>query len=234
MSADAVLLSVIVPTCNESVRIATCLRSLLALRERGAQIIVCDGGSSDDTAQIAHQHGAQVLHCARGRARQMNAGAGTAQGRMLAFLHADTHPSEAALKCLWRLACEPSPHWGRFDVRLSGDGLAFRVIETCMNARSRFTGIATGDQLIFCSSDLFRQVGAFADIELMEDIQLSTKLRHLQPPVACTEHVRTSSRKWREDGVARTVLLMWSLRLAYAMGVAPARLAKLYYRREPQ
>ena len=221
------MLSVVVPTFNESARIATCLQSLWPLQRRGAQIIVCDANSSDDTQAIAAQCGAQVLQCARGRARQMNAGADAASGRMLAFVHADTRPSEAVLARLWTLACDPCPGWGFFAVRLSGPGIAFRLIETCMNVRSRMTRIATGDQLIFCSAELFRRVGAFANIELMEDIELSGKLRRL--PVRCPERVRTSSRKWRKNGIVRTVALMWSLRLAYAMGVDPARLARLYY-----
>jgi hypothetical protein len=160
----------------------------------------------------------------------MNAGADASCARMLAFLHADTRLNDAVLERLWALACDSSRVWGRFDVRLSGSGIAFRVIETCMNLRSRITGIATGDQLIFCSAELFRTVNAFAEIDLMEDIHLSGKLLRVQRPVCCAEQVRTSSRKWRENGVMRTVLLMWRLRLAYAMGADPARLAKIYSR----
>jgi rSAM/selenodomain-associated transferase 2 len=230
LRCKAPVLSVVIPTFNESARIASCLQSLTRLQQRGARIIVCDGNSSDDTVEIAHRHGAQVVHCARGRARQMNAGADASSARMLAFLHADTRLNDAVLERLWALACDSSRVWGRFDVRLSGSGIAFRVIETCMNLRSRITGIATGDQLIFCSSELFHTVNAFAEIDLMEDIHLSAKLRRVQRPVCCAERVRTSSRKWRENGVMRTVLLMWRLRAAYALGADPARLAKMYSR----
>ena len=226
------VLCIVIPTLNESARISRCLQSLARLQRRGAQIVVCDGGSNDDTREIARQYGVQVIHCARGRARQMNAGADACCARMLAFVHADTQLNDAVLDRLWALTSDrPEGIWGRFDVRLSGPGAAFRVIEACMNVRSRITGIATGDQLIFCSSDLFRAVNGFAEIDLMEDIQFSSKLRRLRWPVCCRERVRTSSRKWRENGIMRTVLLMWRLRLAYALGANPARLAKLYERK---
>lgn len=221
-------LSVVIPALNERANIAGCLQSIAPLFARGAGVLVCDGGSSDDTAHIARAHGAQVLVCAKGRARQMNAGARASNARLLVFLHADTQLDEAVVEQLWSLANSAVPVWGRFDVRLSGPGAALRVIETCMNLRSRITGIATGDQVMFCSSDLFRSVGGFADIELMEDIELSTKLRRVQRPLCCVERVRTSSRKWREQGIARTVMLMWRMRIAYALGADPSHLAQLY------
>lgn len=226
--AGSVALSIVIPTFNESERIERCLRSLQALRCRRVQIIVCDGDSSDDTVAVAQRHGAQVLQCVRGRAKQMNAGAAVAVAPFLAFLHADTQVDDRVVERLWRLASSPTDVWGRFDVRLSGPGLSFRVIETLMNLRSRVSAIATGDQLIFCSANLFREVGGFDDIDLMEDIALSGKLRRRQRPVCCRERVRTSSRKWRENGVLRTVLLMWWLRLGYALGADPARLARAY------
>ena len=221
-------LNVVIPAFNESANIAACLQSIAPLLARGAGVLVCDGGSSDDTAHIARAHGAQVLVCAKGRARQMNAGAAASHGHLLVFLHADTQLNAAVVERLWSLAVSESPVWGRFDVRLSGPGAALRVIEFCMNLRSRITSIATGDQVMFCSSDLFRTVNGFADIELMEDIELSAKLRRLQRPQCCVERVCTSSRKWREQGIVRTVLLMWRMRLAYAMGADPSRLAKIY------
>lgn len=222
------VLSIVIPALNEGARIAQCLNTLAPLRKLGAQIIVCDGYSTDDTAEIAHRHGAQLVCCARGRARQMNAGAAASSARMLAFLHADTRVDDRICERLWALANGSSQVWGRFDVRLSGPGIAFRVIETCMNARSRLTGIATGDQLIFCSTALFHEVGGFAEIDLMEDVQLSTSLRRVRRPVCCAERVHTSSRKWRSNGIMRTVFLMWRLRLAYALGADPSRLAKIY------
>jgi hypothetical protein len=124
-----------------------------------------------------------------------------------------------------------APVWGRFDVRLSGPGGAFRVIESMMNWRSRFTGIATGDQLMFVTASLFREIGGFPDIDLMEDVALSTALRRQRPALCLRERVETSSRKWRREGVLSTVLLMWRLRLAYAMGADPATLARRYSRR---
>ncbi|MFT5446213.1 MAG: rSAM/selenodomain-associated transferase 2 [Gammaproteobacteria bacterium] len=221
-------LSIVIPAFNESANIAGCLQSVAPLLARGASVLVCDGGSSDDTAHIARAHGAQVLVCAKGRARQMNAGALASNAHLLVFLHADTKLNKAVAERLWSLAVSKLPLWGRFDVRLSGRGAALRVIETCMNLRSRITSIATGDQVMFCTSDLFGSVNGFADIELMEDIELSAQLRRLLRPLCCVERVCTSSRKWREQGIVRTVVLMWRMRLAYAMGADPSHLAKIY------
>ncbi len=221
-------LSVVIPTLEEAAGITGCIESVAPLRDAGAEIIVCDGGSADGTAAMAAAAGARVLCAPAGRASQMNAGARAAAGTLLAFLHADTRPSPRACARLLALAGEDVPLWGRFDARLSGPGLAFRIIETFMNVRSRLTGIATGDQLLFVSAALFHRAGGFPEIPLMEDVALSARLKRLARPRCCRERVVTSSRRWRRDGVLRTVLLMWRLRLAYALGTDPQRLARRY------
>jgi len=122
--------------------------------------------------------------------------------------------------------------WGRFDVRLSGAHPAFRVIETMINLRSRVSGVATGDQALFIRSSLFREVGGFPAVPLMEDVAITKTLRRLVRPLCLRERVTTSSRRWEAHGIVRTVLLMWWLRLLYVLGVSPARLHSLYVKKK--
>ncbi|NOZ37647.1 MAG: glycosyltransferase family 2 protein, partial [Gammaproteobacteria bacterium] len=164
-----------------------------------------------------------------GRARQMNAGAEQARGDVLLFLHADTRLPENA-DMLIREALEAGRVWGRFDVRLSGQAWLLRVIETLMNWRSCLTGIATGDQAMFVLHDAFVHLGGFADIPLMEDIELSHRLKKISAPCCLHSRVITSSRRWETRGILRTVLLMWGLRLAWFFGVSATRLQRIYYR----
>jgi hypothetical protein len=118
--------------------------------------------------------------------------------------------------------------WGRFDVRLSGRHPALRVVERMMGMRSRLTGIATGDQAIFVRRDLFARVGGFPDQPLMEDIELSKRLRKTSRPACLRQRVTTSGRRWEQRGVLRTIALMWALRGLYWIGFPPERLARLY------
>jgi GT2 family glycosyltransferase len=118
---------------------------------------------------------------------------------------------------------------GRFDVRFSSPRWPFRMIAALMNRRSRLTGIATGDQAIFVRRAVFEALGGYPDIPLMEDVELSARLRR-RGRIACLRaRVTTSSRKWERDGIARTIALMWTLRLLYVAGVPPAVLHRWYY-----
>ena len=192
-------------------------------------MIVADGGSRDGTRRIARPLCDRILDAPRGRARQMNAGAAAASGRLLLFLHADTWlPAGWERMVGSALAKDTGREWGRFDVRLDGAHPMLRVVERAMNLRSRLSGIATGDQAIFLTRDVFRAVGGFPDIALMEDVALSRALRARSRPVCLRARVVTSSRRWERNGVARTIVLMWRLRLGYALGADPDRLARLY------
>jgi rSAM/selenodomain-associated transferase 2 len=222
-------ISVIIPVLNEAAAINTMLPELQWMREAGHELIVVDGGSDDDSAQVAQDCADQVITSRRGRARQMNAGAQVACGDVLLFLHIDTGIAAEGIASL-RSAFSPGiDGWGRFDVRLSGSRRMFRLIETMMNWRSRLTGIATGDQAIFVSRSLFVRSGGYADIPLMEDIELCRRLRRISKPRCLPKHVTTSSRRWENNGILNTVLLMWRLRLAYWLGVDPAALVRRYY-----
>lgn len=220
--------SIIIPVLNESVHIVNTLDRLQPLRRQGYEVIIVDGGSTDDTVAQASPLVDQVIMSQAGRARQMNQGAAHANGGILWFLHADTLVApESHARLLAGL--KAGVLWGRFNVRLSGALWPLRIIETMMNIRSCLTAVATGDQAIFVRAELFNQVRGYADIPLMEDISLSKKLRRQGRPVCISEAVVTSSRRWEEKGVFRTMLLMWWLRLLYWLGVSPQRLYAMYY-----
>lgn len=221
-------LSIIVPVLNEATQIVTALEPLQQLRAQGHEVIVVDGGSDDDTAEHARALCDQLLNAPRGRARQMNAGAEVAKGDVLWFLHADTLASVTAADALVTALSQSNREWGRFDVRLSGSSPLLRVVETLMNLRSRLTGIATGDQGIFVRRGLFERLGGYPDIPLMEDIALSRLLKRQCAPICLRERLLTSSRRWEQQGVVRTILLMWRLRFAYWRGVSPDHLAVRY------
>jgi rSAM/selenodomain-associated transferase 2 len=186
-------------------------------------VIVADGGSDDGTADLARGRCDRVISAPRGRASQMNAGARAAEGDILVFLHADTGlPPDADARIA---ECMASHLWGRFDVEIEGRHPLLKVIAWSMNLRSRLTGIATGDQAIFVRRDAFP---GFAGIPLMEDIAFSKAMKRRGAPACLRSRVRTSGRRWESRGVLRTVLLMWRLRFAYALGADPARLAEKY------
>ena len=228
MAAPILRLSIIIPVVDEAERLATVLPSLAPLRRAGHEIIVVDGGSRDATRSQAGALVDRVLISERGRARQMNAGAAAASGDVLLFLHADCLlPGDVApaIAAAMKMSC-----WGRFDVRLWGRQWCFRVIEKFMNLRSRLTGIATGDQAIFVTRSVFEEIGGFPDIPLMEDIAISRLLKRVAPPACLRRRVVSSTRRWRAHGIVRTVVLMWRLRLAFALGADPRRLARRYER----
>lgn len=224
-------ISIIVPVLNEATAIVSTLSSLQPLRAAGHEVIVVDGGSHDATLALATPWADQVIRAERGRARQMNAGADLACHEVLLFLHVDTQLPDNADQLIiegLRNSGRHPPQWGRFDVQLSGKHFLLRIIEHSMNQRSRLTGIATGDQAMFICRDLFQRVGGFPDIPLMEDITLSRLLKRHTLPLCLRQRVITSSRRWEQRGIVRTMLLMWRLRLAYALGADPQRLAQLY------
>jgi len=218
--------SIIIPTLNEEKTIASCLLALQHLRGNCEIIIVDAGNASSD---YSHAHLADtIISSAKGRARQMNIGASHANGEILIFLHADTYLPENALQLIEQHL--GSRQWGRFDIQLSGDHFMLKIIAWMMNRRSRLTGIATGDQVIFATKKAFDTVGHYPEIALMEDIALSKALKKISPPICLNAKVTSSGRRWEHYGIYRTILLMWSLRLRYCLGTDPQSLAALYCR----
>jgi len=197
------------------------------------ELIVVHAGDADTAAALRAWSaaravpGARVLRAPRGRARQMNRGAARARSDVLLFLHADTALPAGGVEAV-RAAILAGACWGRFDVRLSGRHPWFRLIERMMTWRSALSGIATGDQAMFVRRDVFAVLGGFAPIELMEDIEMSARLKIYGPPARIRAPVVTSSRRWEQRGIVRTVMRMWLLRLLYAAGVSPRRLARWY------
>lgn len=226
------LVSIVVPVLNEAAFLSDGLSVLQSLRGHnveieGVEVIVVDGGSGDNSVEVAKQVADRVIVGSRGRASQMNAGAKEAVGDIVLFMHADTTLPENFTAVLqdWKAQ---RPQWGFFTVRLSGKGFWLRVIERCMNWRSKLTRVATGDQCLFVERDLFLSVGGFEDIPIMEDVALSKRLRRLFRPHICVQRVTTSSRRWEQYGILRTVMLMWWLRLLYFFGVSPHKLISYY------
>lgn len=227
-------ISIIVPVLNEASGIAAALSALTPLRRRGCEVIVVDGGSNDGTLNVAQTFADRVIVAARGRASQQNAGAQVAHHEALLFLHADTRlPADADRLILGALS--KGADWGRFDVCFGDPGdevgrlpAMLTVVAFMMNWRSRVTGIATGDQCLFVTRAAFECIGGFPVQPLMEDIDLSTRLKKVSPPACLRDRVTTSPRRWLRHGVWRTILLMWWLRLAYWLGVSPVRLARWY------
>jgi rSAM/selenodomain-associated transferase 2 len=221
-------LSIIMPALNEAAGIADSLAALAPLRANGVEVVLVDGGSGDGTAGIAGPLVDRVAVAARGRAAQMNAGARVATGGTLLFLHADTRlPAGADRRVLEGLAAT-GRLWGRFDVRIEGRSPLLPVVAALMNARSRLTGIATGDQALFVRREAFERAGGFPEIALMEDVAFSTAMKRLGPPLCLGAKAVTSGRRWESAGTVRTILLMWRLRLAYFLGADPSVLARHY------
>ena len=227
-------ISFIVPVLNEASLIRAQLRGLQAYRAEGHEIVLIDGGSSDDSIENAAGLADRIEISAPGRSTQMNRGAELARGDVLLFLHIDTS-LPAQVDQLIAAAMHPGAHkqrqWGWFDIRLSHPALAYRIIAAAMNLRARCTAVCTGDQALFVTAELFHRLGGFPAIPLMEDIAMSKLLRREARPAPIKTAALASSRRWQQHGLVKTVLLMWWLRLQYFLGVSPRLLVKRYYPR---
>lgn len=223
-------MSVIIPMLNEAQVIAGTLAALAPLRLDGHEVIVVDGGSVDQGVTTARSLADLVISSPRGRAVQMNAGARAASGDVFLFLHADTLLPDAVAKTVIAVLHSPEVGWGRFDVRFTSSHPLLRLVAWTMNLRSRVTGIATGDQCIFVKRKWFESVGGFPEIPLMEDVALSRLLARRGRPSCLRATVVTSSRRWEQHGIVRTILEMWAFRLLFFLRVHPELLATMYHR----
>lgn len=224
-------ISIIVPIYNESDIVPDLIRSL---SDFAAEIIIVDGGSTDGTWQRLNElktDSMLCLHSDAGRAVQMNYGALRTTGDILLFLHADTRLPPGALSLIEEgLHLQPERQWGRFDVQFDHAGPILRIVARAMNLRSNWTSICTGDQAVFVWRLAFLGIGGFAPIRLMEDVDLSRRLRRRSRPLRIRETVTTSSRRWKSFGVWRTIGLMWKLRWLYWWGVPTSSLTARYDR----
>lgn len=220
-------LSIVIPVVNEAVHIERRLQDLQKLRYC-CELLLVDGGSTDRTLEIAEPWVDKVISSPRGRARQMNQGAAQTDADVLVFLHADTQLPDQSVALITQTIANGYA-WGRFDVAFDSAKPIFKLIALMMNWRSRLTGIATGDQAIFMTRQVFQQVGGFPEIALMEDVAISASLKNIGHPSCLSAKVVTSARRWQTQGIFRTIILMWRLRLAFFLGVEPDDLAIHYY-----
>ena len=170
----------------------------------------------------------RLLTASRGRARQLNAGAAASGCDVLLFLHADTLLPTNARQAVSTALADAACVGGRFDVRFDSSRLPARVVSYLMTLRSRGSGIATGDQAIFVRRVVFEKMGGFADLPLMEDIEFTRRLKRAGPRASLPDEVVTAFRRWEQQGPLRTILLMWTLRFLYWIGVSPHRLQHFY------
>jgi len=222
-------LSIVIPAWNEAEALPRVLEDLAPARGRGVEIVVADGGSTDGTRAAACGRVDRLVEGARGRACQLAAGVAAASGEVVWLLHADSRVDPASdLHIVWEMEHSGRP-WGRFNVRLDGNHPLLRVVETAMNVRSRLTGIATGDQGMFVRRDVLERAGGIPRQPLMEDVELSKRLKRMAPPLCLPHRIVTSARRWESRGIVRTIVQMWWLRLLYYLGVDPENLHRRYY-----
>lgn len=220
-------LSIIVPALNEAPLLPLLLHDLQPLRGEDTELIVVDGGSTDQTRVLAAPLADKVLCSASGRARQLNAGARSARGALLLFLHADSRVPPATRELIAALPAD-APRWGFFRVQLRGRSVLLPLVSTCMWWRSRIGGIATGDQGLLVPASLFRAVGGYPEQPLMEDLEICHRLGRRVPAQPFAASIDSSGRRWDEHGALRTIALMWWLRLRYYLGASPHHLAQIY------
>jgi len=190
--------------------------------------MVVDGGSTDNTCRLLENSTLGWIQSPAGRAVQMNAGAQACSSDILLFIHADTIIDSSHILALRRAMQDHVCVGGRFDVALSGGGVALAVIAWLINLRSRLSGISTGDQCQFVRRSVFERMGGFPEQALMEDVEFSKRLKRYGKIACLSETVVTSSRRWERHGILRTVWLMWTLRFLYWLGVSPQKLASMY------
>lgn len=228
--------SIIIPILNEADNLPSLLPHLTQLTPAPQQVILVDGGSTDDSVGVIKkwldkyqgQIQWQLTASMAGRAVQMNTGAEQATGDILLFLHADSQLPTTAIADV-KVALKKYK-WGRFNVCLNSHQPMLKVVGYMINGRSRLTGIATGDQAIFMTKALFEQIGGYPDQPLMEDIELCKRLKNIAKPACLKEKVVTSSRRWQQYGTWRTIFLMWHLRFDYWRGVSADDIKRRYYK----
>lgn len=225
-------ISFIIPVLNENLFFTRQQLYLQALLNQGHEIIIVDGGSKDDSYLSAEKLGCKCIQTKASRGFQLHSGANASSHSILVFLHADTILPLSGTNLIDDALNQPSISWGRFDVAFTNKNLIFKVIAWFMNKRSCLTHIITGDQTLFIKRDVYFDMGGFADLPLMEDVEFSKRLKKHSKPICIKETVLTSSRKWERNGILRTIFLMWRMRLQYFLGVPAGKLAEQYYSKQ--
>ena len=232
--------SIIIPVLNEANNLPLLFDNINKLNPNPQQVILVDGGSNDDSIDIIQSFinelmldndrkiDWQMTESKAGRALQMNTGAALATGEVLLFLHADTKLPMNAIDSVSKAM--KRAEWGRFDVQIASRQPTLRLVSQMINWRSRLSGIATGDQAIFISQSLFKQIGGYPNQALMEDVELCKQLKGIAKPACLKSKVITSARRWQQHGTWRTIILMWHLRFDYWRGVSADNIKARYYK----
>ena len=223
----ALNVALVIPVLNEVKSLMQSIERFKALNDEHI-VVFCDGGSEDETCALLQKNALSCCHSLQGRALQMNTGAATCEADILLFIHADTELSLSDVELIKKTMQDESMAGGRFDIRLSGDKFAFRIIEFMINIRSRMTGISTGDQCQFVRRSVFEEMGGFPEQALMEDVEFSKRLKQYGKIACLRNKVVTSSRRWEKHGIMKTIMLMWKLRFLYLLGTPPKKLAEIY------
>jgi rSAM/selenodomain-associated transferase 2 len=222
---SSALISIVIPVRNEAANLDRLLPILIA---SGAEVIVVDGGSQDESLAIAHRHGAITLSSAAGRAQQMNAGAAIATGQILFFLHADTQLPEGFQDWMRAILDRPGVVAGAFSLAIDGPGWGLRLVEWGVALRSQWRQMPYGDQGLFLRRDRFEALGGFPLLPIMEDFVLVDRLRKQGKIAIVPTVITTSARRWQTLGVWRTTLINQMILLGYGLGIPPDRLAHWY------
>lgn len=217
--------SVIIPALNEAKHLAATLKSV---QEGGPhEIILVDGGSTDETQQVAIREGATVLVSRPGRSRQMNAGCARATGNALLFLHADTLLPPGWTRVAAEALRRPGVAAGAFRFRVGGSFAGKSILEWGANLRSKRLQLPYGDQGLFLSRALFEELGGFANLPIMEDYEFLKRVRGRGRVITVTEAATTSGRRWEQRGFFRATLANNLVLAGYVLGVRPQTLARL-------
>ncbi|MCA9144204.1 MAG: TIGR04283 family arsenosugar biosynthesis glycosyltransferase [Planctomycetaceae bacterium] len=223
-------ISVIIPAINEAALIGRAARS--AWQAGADEVIVADGGSTDETVAIAKRERCRIVDSPPGRAVQQNAGARQASGEILLFLHADNHLDPSAIEQIRDACADVGVQSGAFKQRIEATGFAYRLLERGNAWRVRWRGLPYGDQAIFLRTAFFETLGRFPEVKLMEDLLLMKKARSKSWPRLLDGPVHIDARRWQRHGVVRQTLRNWTLLVAYRLGLSPDSLARFYRRHD--
>ncbi|MBD2246956.1 TIGR04283 family arsenosugar biosynthesis glycosyltransferase [Nostoc sp. FACHB-888] len=225
---DAARISIIIPTLNEAENIKEAI--VTTQLNTNIEVIIVDGGSKDDTIEIAQSLGVKVISSSPGRGVQMNVGAVAATGDILLFLHADTRLPTGFDEMVRTALQQPGTVAGAFNLRIDASLLSLRWVELGVNLRSHFYQMPYGDQAIFLTKTVFHQIGGFPELPIMEDFELIRRLKRIGRIVIIPTPVVTSARRWLRKGVFKNTLLNQIVIIAYLLGVSPERICSWYCR----